>query len=276
MKSVYIISNNPEIISAEGTKITGLKKGEAVLTVLPDDGGSAYASVVASTVRRVTGVSISPDEITIAKGSSIDIVVSVYPADADNKKVVLTSSDNSLLSVDGLTATALENGTVEVTATTEDGGFVAKSTITIVGEYTWYDYSKPIEILNSEDVNHIYSNIKTIRSMLLLSGRDVEQLDEVHIGKDTHYGSMFALLQNIEYNIDKISENDCKSIYYGYPAYIDSHASNTNDIWRWIQILNEMYLILTGSFGKWQYVLLADGCPTIQGKRLLIRGEKVG
>jgi uncharacterized protein YjdB len=276
VKSVTITSSNPEIISAAGSKITGHKKGDVVLTVLSDDGGGASATISASTARRVTGISIYPDEITIAKGSSVELAINIYPSDADNKNVVLTSSDESLLSVSGLTITAIENGVAEVTARTVDGGFTAKSTITIVGEYTWYDYSKPIEVLNSEDVNHIYSNMRTIRSMLLATGRDVEQLNDTTARKNMPYIEMFALFQNIEYNFDKISNNDCMSIYYGDSAQLGDYAPNTNDIWRWIQILNEMYLILTGSFGKWQYALLSDGYPTINGKRLLIRGEKVG
>ena len=87
---------------------------------------------------------------------------------------------------------------------------------------------------------------------------------------------MFDLLQNIEYNLDVISDNSAKSIYYVEPKVIGDYASNKSDIWRWLQILNEMYNILTGVFPKWQYLLCKDGFPTINGKKILVRGDFIG
>lgn len=275
MPMIAISSSDPNIISASGSEITGIKRGSATLTVYAIDGSGLSYSMPATAIRRVSGITIKPEEITISKGSEIPLYFNIQPSDADNKAYTLSTSDPALVSVSGNMITGVENGTVSITAITEDGGFVAECKVTVVGEYVWYDYSEPLEVLNTEDVQHIQANMQTIRSMLLSKGYAVESLENVNPGKNTPFIEMLAILQNIEYNLDRLNGNDCKSLYYLEPKIVGSRASNYNDIWRWIQILNEMYLILTGTFGKWQYILLNDGYPTIAGKRLLIRGDKV-
>ena len=111
---------------------------------------------------------------------------------------------------------------------------------------------------------------------MLSKGYEVEPLKEITARVNTPLNNMFDLLQNIEYNLDVISDNSAKSIYYVEPKVIGDYASNKSDIWRWLQILNEMYNILTGVFPKWQYLLCEDGYPTIDGKKILVRGDFIG
>lgn len=276
IQTLSVTSSNPEIISVSGTTITGVTKGSVVLTVSATDGSGVVATTTVTTLRRVSGISISPSEIVLAKGSAVEITVSFAPSDADNKDVTLTSSDPTIASVDGMTVTAVENGTATITATSADGGFTATSTISVVGDYTWYEYAEPLDILNSEDVQKIHANMLTIRSMLLVNGYTVGALEDVPAVKNVPLASMKAFLQNIEYNLDRISDNDCRSVYYIGPHVIGGTAPDKQDIWRWIQVLNDMYNMLSGIIGKWQYVLCADGYPTIDGAKLILRGDTVG
>lgn len=270
------VADNDGIVSIDGSKLTGLSRGTVGITVFSEDGGGAFATTTAVISKRVSGVSIYPSELILAKGTTVELPISISPADADNKAYSLSSSDNGVVSVSGNSISAIENGTAVITATTEDGGFSADCLVTVVGEYTWYDYSEPLEILNAEDVQHIYSNMQTVHSLLVSKGYSLDGLEKIDAQKSTPLIEMLALLQNIEYNLDRLNDPEIISIYYIEPKTIGDIAPNINDIWRWIQILNEMYNILMGDFGKWQYILLDDGYPTINGKKLLIRGENIG
>ena len=198
--------------------------------------------------------------------SSAKLQYTVLPQNADNKNVNINSSDESIVIIEGNTIVGVENGTATITI----------STVSVFGEYVWFNYTEPLEILTATDVKHIKSNIATIRSMLLLKGYEVKSLKEIYAETNTELNHIFDILQNIEYNLDVISDNSAKSIYYVEPKVIGDYASNKSDIWRWLQILNEMYNILTGVFPKWQYLLCTDGFPTIDGKKILVRGDFIG
>ena len=123
------------------------------------------------------------------------------------------------------------------------------------------------KVINSSIVfNDSVLNLKEENQKLKLS--TIENISEY---------SLETCIQTIlEYNLDVISDNSAKSIYYVEPKVIGDYASNKSDIWRWLQILNEMYNILTGVFPKWQYLLCKDGFPTIDGRKILVRGDFIG
>lgn len=110
----------------------------------------------------------------------------------------------------------------------------------------------------------------------LVVGNTSNNIRNIEAYVNTKFIEIFDILFNIEYNLNIISDNICKSAYYVEPKIIGDYASNRDDIWRWIQILNDMYGILTNEKGKWQYLLCNDGLPTIENKKILLRGDVVG
>lgn len=140
----------------------------------------------------------------------------------------------------------------------------------------WTNYSQPIEILSATDINNIKENIEIIRSLLVEKGVLVGDTKDFQASESTQFIEMFDILSNIEYNLDIISDNACKSVYYGYSVTIGDYASNKKDIWRWIKILNDMYNILNGNVGKWQYLVCNDGVVTVWSRKILVRGDLVG
>ena len=268
--------HNTDIVSVDDNKIVGLSKGQTTVTLTAKDGSGVSKSINVSTIQRVEGIITNQNEIVLSKTSSVELQYTVLPQNADNKNVIITSSDESIVMVEGNTIIGIENGNAIITISTEDGNYQVKILVSVFGEYVWFNYTEPLEILTATDVKHIKSNIATIRSMLLLKGYEVKSLKEIYAETNTELNHIFDILQNIEYNLDVISDNDVKSIYYGESKIIGEYASNREDIWRWLQILNEMYNILTGVFPKWQYLLCEDGYPTIDGKRILVRGDFIG
>ncbi|MEX0882509.1 MAG: Ig-like domain-containing protein, partial [Cyclobacteriaceae bacterium] len=83
----------------------------------------------------VTGVKVTPESISLEAGASSQISASVFPSDASNTKLVWSSSDATVAAIDEKgTVTALESGKATLTAKTEDGGFIAQSTVTVMAK----------------------------------------------------------------------------------------------------------------------------------------------
>ena len=78
-------------------------------------------------------VTLTPDSKTLTgKGETVQLIATVTPDNAVNKKLTWSTSDSSVAAVDenGL-VTAVANGTAIITVTTEDGEMTATSTITV-------------------------------------------------------------------------------------------------------------------------------------------------
>lgn len=80
----------------------------------------------------VTGVSMTPRNKSATVGTNFTLAVAFTPADATNQKYTLVSGDESIVKVlDNGELQPLAAGTVDVTLTTEDGGFIAVTTVTV-------------------------------------------------------------------------------------------------------------------------------------------------
>ena len=80
----------------------------------------------------VTNVTVSPTTLNIEAGETSTITASIVPADADDQEVTWSSADSTIATVDadGL-VTGVAAGTVVITATSNDGGFEATSSVTV-------------------------------------------------------------------------------------------------------------------------------------------------
>jgi len=132
---VWSSSNkNVAIVNSNG-RITAIAPGTATITVTTVSSGetaTCKVTVVEEQVKNVTGVSISASNVTLEKDKTRTLVATVTPSDAANKSVVWSSNNLSVAEVnsDGK-ITAIAPGTAEITATTVDGDFTAKCTVTV-------------------------------------------------------------------------------------------------------------------------------------------------
>lgn len=80
----------------------------------------------------VTGVGVAPSAYTLAEGESLQLDVSIYPANATNKNVTFSSSAEGVATVtdEGLIA-AVAEGSATITVTTEDGSKTDTCAITV-------------------------------------------------------------------------------------------------------------------------------------------------
>ena len=165
-------SNNEQIVTVEGGQVTAVGCGEATITVAAP--ACDLVQLIPVTVRgcgpAVTGVEVTPTEVTLATGDQFQMEASVLPADAEDPTVIWVSSDDNIatVSLSGLVTgvinseqlepfLALEEQTLNlqvddtyqleatgaqvtsstltssttITAVTNDGSFMASSTVTV-------------------------------------------------------------------------------------------------------------------------------------------------
>ena len=121
--TTWQVSKNPTV-NAEGLMIEvcdfcGIKLNEMVIPkLLPD---------------YVTGITVSPNKLTLKIGESTNLTATVTPNTAVNKNVIWSSTEPDVASVDGETVTAKTPGVTVITAQTADGGYKDFCVVRVVG-----------------------------------------------------------------------------------------------------------------------------------------------
>ena len=128
-------SDKTEVATVDGaSKVTAVKAGEAVVTVMTEDGGktvSCKVTVKAKAVN-VTDVTLDRTELTLTEGETETLTATVKPDNADNRKVTWSSDKTEIATVGGAgKVTAVKPGEATVTVTTEDGGKTATCKVTV-------------------------------------------------------------------------------------------------------------------------------------------------
>ncbi len=137
-KKVTWESNNKGVATVDNGKITGISEGEATITVTTED-GKHKASIKVKvkkkeeppTVVEVTGISLSDSSVTLFLNDEKILTATVLPDNATNKKVVWSSSNDTIVSVQNGVIKALAEGEATITVTTEDGKHRATCTVTV-------------------------------------------------------------------------------------------------------------------------------------------------
>lgn len=117
--------------------INGIKQADGTYKFVPED-NVTRAQVVkmiscAYDEAPVEGISFVETEIMLARGSQYQLEYVLNPSYAENKNVKWTSSDKTVARVSSLgVVTAIGYGPVTITATTEDGGFVASCVVNVI------------------------------------------------------------------------------------------------------------------------------------------------
>lgn len=120
-------------IAADGT-ITAVSPGTATITVKAEDGDHTATCTVMVTkkVISVSGVSLDKTEAALVEGEILQLTATVAPAEADNKNLIWTTSDEKVATVTAEgSVTAVSPGTATITVKTEDGGFTATCVLTV-------------------------------------------------------------------------------------------------------------------------------------------------
>ena len=132
--SVTWSSSASDIVSVDILgNLTTHAEGVAVITATTVDGGKTASCTVTVTYEYVTGVEISPEDVTIYMGgASVTLTANILPANASNISVTWSSDDTEVVTVDNNgKLTAVSEGAAIVTVTTVEGGFTASCNVTV-------------------------------------------------------------------------------------------------------------------------------------------------
>lgn len=90
----------------------------------------SYATILEEKVP-VEGITLDQENISFSDiGASVQLTATILPTDADNQKVIWKSSDTNVATVKDGKVTCTGYGTAIITATSEEGGYVATCNVT--------------------------------------------------------------------------------------------------------------------------------------------------
>ncbi len=99
-----------------------------------------YKPISSNNTVPVTGVTVTPDNLSLVVNETGNLTGAVIPANASIKTMTFTSSNTSVVTVDQSgVLTAVGNGTATITLKTTDGGFTTTATVTVTSNPTIND-----------------------------------------------------------------------------------------------------------------------------------------
>ncbi len=127
-------SSNDSIATVDSNgQVTAHALGTAVITAITTDGNhKATCSVtVSENVISVTGISFSKSTLELSTNDVVSINATITPANATNKGIIWSSSNNKVVKVVNGKVVAIGAGTAIITATTKDGNKTATINVTV-------------------------------------------------------------------------------------------------------------------------------------------------
>ena len=166
----------------ENGKVTAAGAGKVTITVTTKDGG--FKATCEVTVRneevpvvKVTGVSLDKILAELKINESVELKATISPADATNKEVTWTSSDEKIVKVDANgKVTAVGEGNATITVTTKDGNFNATCEVIVKDDN---GTTNPIENIVEKVENPNGKNevvIKNPSNEIRLEIKDIESI----------------------------------------------------------------------------------------------------
>ena len=114
----------------ENGNVTGVKRGTARIVAMAKDGSNIRANISIKVTQSVTEITLDKPEMSVAAGKNTVLKATVLPKDADDKKVIWSSSDERIAKVNNqgrvsgvalgdceIICTSLSNGEVQAKAT---------------------------------------------------------------------------------------------------------------------------------------------------------------
>ena len=130
-------SSDPSVASVDSKGlVVGKSEGKANIIVTTSDGGmvSKASVTVSNAIVPVTGVTISPTEMTMNIGETKPYTLTILPENASNMGYILYTDNYDVASfdTDNQTIVARKWGTANVTVSTTDGGYKATCKVTVI------------------------------------------------------------------------------------------------------------------------------------------------
>nr|DAU64195.1 MAG TPA: tail tube protein [Caudoviricetes sp.] len=300
-KSLTVKNTNSSVCSAEyvdgAVVVHGKAKGTADLRLSVNSTPPIYGvpefRVRVSVKVPVEGVSFNIKQTTLRVGDTWQADYTVLPIGCDDYDVELRSLMPSVATVDGSVVTAVAAGvapiSVVVTADEKEYTDVCEVTVVAAGSLEGYqNYYEPVDFLTENVLNDIWRNVQIIKVLF-----DLQTKEKYKIGAltkppqstvggvaqpygGTQLADVKAVLDGVETDMQVLNSSKIESIYYITSSYrIDPWGIDKAGVWRWLQILGDLFQMLTTDVGYWGCLQCTDGTPIVDGRTLAARGTSV-
>lgn len=300
-KSLTVSNTNSSVCSAEyidgAVLVHGKAKGTADLrlsvnSTLPVYGVPEFRVRVNVKVP-VEGVSFDIKQTTLRVGDTWQADYTVLPIGCDGYDAELRSFAPSVATVDGSVVTAVAAGVAQigviVTADEKEYTDVCEVKVVAAGSLESYQsYYEPVDFLTENVLKDIWRNAQIIKALFDLQSKDKYKVGAITKppqstvnGVAQPYGGtqladVKAVLDGVETDMQALNSSKIESVYYITSSYrIDPWGIDKAGVWRWLQILEDLFQMLTTDVGYWGYLQCTDGTPTVDGKTLAARGTSV-
>ena len=119
-KNVTWSSSDTSVASIENGIVTARSIGNTTITAITEDGGKiATCDIVVSA--QITSITLNKSSVEIYIGETFTLTAIVTPSNASNEKIIWSSSDKSVATVDKGVVKSFKPGKVTITATTKNG-----------------------------------------------------------------------------------------------------------------------------------------------------------
>lgn len=134
-KQVTWHSSNTAVasVNAESGYVIAKNTGRTTITASTQNGKRGICELTVESPIRVEGISFCCNTHSMEVGDHTYLSYNIYPSDAGNQTVTWCSSNTDVAEVNHITGeiTAKKAGTTTITATTNDGGFVASCSLRV-------------------------------------------------------------------------------------------------------------------------------------------------
>lgn len=161
-KEISWASNDTSIATVDKNgKVTTLEAGTCVITATSLDSG-VTARCALTVLQPITGIYLNTSAKTIMKGDKFVLIPTITPADADNKNVTYTSSDDSVASVDANgVVIGKKGGQAIIIVKTEERGLIASCQVTVQEFVSSVKINSGVSRINIGDTKNIKVTVST-------------------------------------------------------------------------------------------------------------------
>lgn len=157
-KNVTWTSSNEAAATVANGVVTAVASGKTTITVKTEEGEFTKTCAI-TVITPVTGITLDKSEAELTKGQTLTITATVAPAEADNKKVIWSSSNEAAATVTNGVVKAVASGKATITAKTEDGEFTATCAVTVTTPVTGVELDKTELTLTEGDTETLTATV---------------------------------------------------------------------------------------------------------------------
>lgn len=212
--------------------VTSIGSGKVQIYAIATD---VWGKCSVNAIISVTGVELDQNTLTMEINDEVQLNATVSPMDATNKKVIWSSSDNSIVKINkNGKIVAKSKGSAIITVTTEDGNFTSTCSVDVVKEYI------PVESIRITNVPGGIINLSTNGTEPNEFVLDVQVLPVNATDKNV-FGRVHNKYDDFAVYVENITENSIriKGLCYScnHPNVVEVYSRDNTELFDTVEVI---------------------------------------